>query len=82
MLKLLESIAVNPQEVADPASNPLRQVIINTHSPSIVSALPHDTLIITRSVREHGSTVAEFCCFDGTWRAKREESLVKSMRVI
>ncbi len=82
MLKLLESIAVNPQEAADPGSNPLRQVIINTHSPSIVSSLAHDTLIITRSVREHGSTVAEFCCLEGTWRAKRKESLVKSMRVI
>jgi predicted ATPase len=82
MLKLLESIAVNPDEAADPASNPLRQVIINTHSPSVVSSLAHDTLIITRSVREHGSTVAEFCCLEGTWRAKREESLVKSMRVI
>ena len=82
MLNLLESIAVNPQEAADQASNPLRQVIINTHSPSIVSSLAHDTLIITRSVRERGSTVAEFCCLEGTWRAKREESLVKSMRVI
>lgn len=82
MLKLLESIAVNPDEASDPVSNPLRQVIINTHSPSVVSSLAHDTLIITRSVREHGSTVAEFCCLEGTWRAKREESLVKSMRVI
>ena len=82
MLNLLESIAVSPQEAVDPASNPLRQVIINTHSPSIVSSLAHDTLIITRSVRERGSTVAEFCCLEGTWRAGREESLVKSMRVI
>ncbi|MFZ1811778.1 MAG: AAA family ATPase [Candidatus Nitrotoga sp.] len=82
MLKLLESIAVNPQEAADPGSNPLRQVIINTHSPSVVSSLARDTLIITRSVRERGSTVAEFCCLEETWRAKREESLVKSMRVI
>jgi predicted ATPase len=82
MLKLLESIAVNPDEASDPVSNPLRQVIINTHSPSVVSSLAHDTLIITRSVREHGSTVAEFCCLEGTWRATRVESLVKSMRVI
>ncbi len=82
MLKLLESIAVNPQEVADPVSNPFRQVIINTHSPSVVSSLVPDTLIITRSVKEHGSTVAEFCCLAGTWRANRDKSLVNSMRVI
>lgn len=82
ILSLLESIAVNSQDPADSLNNPLRQVIINTHSPSVVSSLSHDTLIITRPVRENGSTVAEFCCLDGTWRAKREESLVKSMRVI
>lgn len=82
MLSLLESIAVNSQEAADSSNNPLRQVIINTHSPSVVSSLSHDTLIITRPVRENGSTVAEFCCLEGTWRAKREETLVKSMRII
>ena len=82
MLSLLESIAVDSREPADSLDNPLRQVIINTHSPSVVSSLSHDALIITRPVRENGSTVAEFCCLEKTWRAKREESLVKSMRVI
>ncbi len=81
ILNLLESIAVDAQEATD-ASNPFRQVIINTHSPSVVSSLKPDTLIITRPVRENGSTVAEFCCLEGTWRAKRDESLVKSMRII
>ena len=82
MLSLLESIAVNSQETADSLDNPLRQVIINTHSPSVVSSLSHDALIITRPIRENRSTVAEFCCLEGTWRAKRDELLVKSMRVI
>ena len=82
MLSLLESIAVNSLEAADSLDNPLRQVIINTHSPSVVSSLSSDTLIITRQVRENGSTVAEFCCLEGTWRAKREVSSIKSMRVI
>ena len=54
----------------------------NPESPSIVSSLPHDTLIITRPARERGSSVAEFCCLEGTWRATRVASLVKSMRVI
>lgn len=82
MLNLLESIAVDTQEAADSSSNPLRQIIINTHSPSVVSSLSHDSLIIARPLREHGSTVVEFCCLEETWRAKREESLVKSMRII
>jgi predicted ATPase len=82
MLNLLESIAVDVNEATDLSSNPLRQIIINTHSPSVVSSLSHDTLIITRPVKENGSTVAEFCCLAGTWRANREESLVKSMRII
>jgi hypothetical protein len=82
MLSLLESIAVDAQEAADSLDNPLRQVIINTHSPSVVSSLSNDSLIIARPVREHGSTVAEFCCLEGTWRAKREESLVKSTKII
>lgn len=82
MLNLLESIAVDPFENIGSSDNPFRQVIINTHSPSVVSSLSHDTLIITRPIRVNGSTVAEFCCLEGTWRAKREESLVKSMRII
>jgi predicted ATPase len=82
MLSLLESISVDAQEAADSLDNPLRQVIINTHSPSVVSSLSNDSLIIARPVREHGSTVAEFCCLEGTWRAKREESLVKSTKII
>ncbi|MFY9260433.1 MAG: AAA family ATPase [Gallionella sp.] len=82
ILKLIQSIAVDTDEAADPIDNPFRQVIINTHSPSVVSSLPEDTLIITRPVKENGSTVAEFCCLDGTWRALREASLVKSMRII
>lgn len=82
ILDLLASIAVDAKEATDASANPFRQVIINTHSPSVVSSLPEDTLIITRAVRESGSTIAEFCCLEGTWRAKREASLVKSMRVI
>ena len=81
MLNLLESIAVNPDEAVDAKDNPLRQIIINTHSPSVVSSLKNDTLILTRPVRERGLTVAEFCCLDGTWRTMAS-SLVKPMPII
>ncbi len=80
ILNLLESIAVNPNEAVDATSNPLRQVIINTHSPGVVSALRNDTLIVTRPLRQNGATIAQFCCLAGTWRAQRE--LVRSMNVM
>lgn len=82
ILNLLQSIAVDADEATDPLSNPFRQVIINTHSPSVVSSLPADALIITRVLREDGANIAEFCCIEGTWRAKRDGVLIKSMRVI
>ncbi|UIN19447.1 AAA family ATPase [Herbaspirillum frisingense] len=82
ILNLLESIVVDPKAAVDGISNPLRQVIINTHSPSVVSSLKHDTLIVSRALKESGSYVASFCCLDHTWRANRETDLVNSMQVI
>jgi predicted ATPase len=82
ILNLLKSIAVNPGEPVDATSNPLRQVIINTHSPSVVSSLDDDTLIIVRPLRQKGITVADFCCLAGTWRSGRDQALVASMNII
>lgn len=82
ILSLLESIAVDPMASVEAKSNPLRQMIINTHSPSVVSALKNDTLILTRPARQKGITIAQFCCLDGTWRANRDAALVQSMQVI
>ena len=45
MLKLLQDIAVDPTESIGP-DNPLRQVIINTHSPDVVKQVPEDSLIV------------------------------------
>jgi predicted ATPase len=81
MLNLLESIAVNPEEAVDAKYNPLRQIIINTHSPSVVSSLKPDTLILTRPIKENGVTVADFCCLEFTWRTVGS-SLVKPMPII
>jgi predicted ATPase len=45
MLRLLQDIAT---DVSDPIGpdNPLRQVIINTHSPAVVSQIPDDSLLV------------------------------------
>lgn len=45
MIALLRDIAVDTQERCGD-DNPLRQIIINTHSPSVVSEVPDDSLVI------------------------------------
>ena len=46
MLKLLQDIATDTEEPIGP-DNPLRQVIVNTHSPAVVLQVPEDSLLIT-----------------------------------
>jgi predicted ATPase len=71
MLQLLRDIATDPDEPVGP-DNPLRQVIINTHSPVVVSEVPGDALVVAESretVREtHRFQRASFGCLPGTWR--------------
>jgi len=47
MLKLLKDIAVNADLPIGP-DNPLRQVIINTHSPTVVGEVDEDSLIFAK----------------------------------
>lgn len=79
MLKLLQSIAVDPDEPVGP-DNPLRQVIVNTHSPAVVQQIPDDSLLIAESretVRDGLSFKrACFCPLPDTWRAKAAPQLV------
>jgi hypothetical protein len=50
--------------------NPLRQVIINTHSPVVVSALDINDLLMARLIRRKGVSQTLFECVENTWRAK------------
>lgn len=71
MLKLLQDIATDVNEALGP-DNPLRQVIINTHSPAVVSQVPDDSLLVAESKEiVHGpylSKSVRFSCLPGTWR--------------
>ena len=73
ILSLLRDIATDTSEpVGD--DNPLRQVIVNTHSPAVVSQVPEDSLLVAESketVEEGGERFDRlFCsCLPGTWRA-------------
>jgi predicted ATPase len=73
MLRLLQEIATDPEEPAD-ETNPLRQVIVNTHSPSVVIAVPEDSVVLARAEKDiqhkQKFTKVAFACLPGNWRLK------------
>jgi len=75
ILKLLQDIATDPDEPAD-ESNPLRQVIVNTHSPSVVMAVPDDAILLAKPAKDIRDgkefTRVEFACLADNWRTKAE----------
>jgi predicted ATPase len=73
MLRLLQDIAADPQEPAD-ETNPLRQVIVNTHSPSVVMAVPEDSVLVAKPEPDMRNgerfTKVIFACMRGNWRTR------------
>ena len=78
MLSLLQDIATDTDEpVGD--DNPLRQVIVNTHSPAVVSQVPEDSLLVAESketVEDGGERFDRLscACLPGTWRAAEADA--------
>jgi len=78
MLQLLQDIAVDPDEPDGP-DNPLRQVIINTHSPLVVADVPDDCLVVAEPVDVDGSgfgfparvASVRFAALADTWRTEK-----------
>lgn len=70
LLALLDGLAADPSGVD--SENLLRQIIINTHSPSVVAHVTDQDLIVasTKKVRADGTfaPVANFEWLHGTWR--------------
>lgn len=74
MLDLLRDLSVDPDEEVG-ADNPLRQVIVNTHSPKVVAEVPEDALLMMKIVPgEDGQAVARLFPIGGTWRANDENT--------
>ena len=76
MLTLLQDIAVDTTEpVGD--DNPLRQVVINTHSPVVVAQVPDDAVVfaIPQQQAIAGAVMngVSFRPLAGTWRADKAE---------
>lgn len=71
MLRLLDDICTDTNEpvVED---NPLRQVIINTHSPAVVSQIPDDSLLVSKIKEFHEweriFTQVSYASLPKTWR--------------
>lgn len=76
MIDLLQSIAFDPDEpISD--DNPLRQVIINTHSPVVVAQVPDDSLLVAELKERiddsnHRFKTARFSWLPDTWRARAQ----------
>ena len=74
ILTLLSDIAVNTSEPAGP-ENPLRQVIVNTHSPAVLQEVPDDSVVFVKTresvdQQERPFMEAHAYCLADTWRAK------------
>ena len=79
ILKLLDDIAVDPDYAVD-ADNPLRQVIVNTHSPSVFQRVPEDSVVFVKisemkDRRGQLQVGSKFYCLSGTWREREAEML-------
>lgn len=55
MVSLLRDLAVDPFETPG-MDNPMRQVIVNTHSPAMVQLQRPDDLLLARTVQVRGPT--------------------------
>lgn len=81
ILDLLRSMAVDTSIAADSAAvvksgeavNPLRQVIINTHSPLVVRKLRPDDLLVAVPIRHHGASYTAFGALVNSWRTRQQE---------
>ncbi|MCB0677701.1 MAG: AAA family ATPase [Saprospiraceae bacterium] len=74
MISMLRNIPVDPFDI-EVESNPLRQVIVNTHSPGVVAEVPEESLVYVQSTefvrdgdRFKGTTVR---ALSGTWRTEK-----------
>lgn len=78
MIQLLQDIAVRVDEPVGPV-NPMRQVIINTHSPSVVACVPQETLLIAEGEETRKGALRDRALvlrgIRDTWRAKADPEL-------
>jgi predicted ATPase len=72
ILELLRDMAIDPNQSIDP-TNPLRQVIINTHSPIVVRNLEPNELLVAVPVRKSGGVFTAYGAMTNSWRLADSE---------
>lgn len=74
ILHILQEIAVNPNYPIG-RDNPLRQIIVNTHSPAVVAQVDVNSLLVIQLEEKNRNGLKfkapVFQCVRDTWRAKR-----------
>ena len=73
IINLLENIAFDFKHVIN-QNNPLRQVIVNTHSPMVVAEVPDDSLLFADFELRKGNKSVIFRPLKNTWRTKFPKS--------
>jgi predicted ATPase len=68
VVSLLRDMCVDPDAAVGP-ENPLRQVIINTHSPIVIGNVRADDVVFVQSTKAVGGGAIEFRAIKDTWRA-------------
>lgn len=78
ILRLLQYIATDTEEPIS-TDNPLKQIIINTHSPSVVMQVPDDSLLVAelRETVDSGQRFKRvtFGCLPDTWRSSTSDEV-------
>jgi predicted ATPase len=79
MIRLLQDLATDTGEAEEEGHQvPLRQVIINTHSPSVVMQVPDDSLVLAEpvDVMQNGQSfkALQLSCLPDTWRANESRA--------
>ena len=78
MLDLLQDLAVDPEDEVDD-ENPLRQVLINTHSPAVVAQVKESDLVVVFpeivSRNGHQGRQPGFRWLKDTWREKHRSEI-------
>jgi len=84
MIELLQDIATDVRESVD-SDNPLRQVIVNTHSPAVAQQVHEDALLVAEprelvcSGRRFNGV--RFSCLPDTWRTRKSQERVDTCKL-
>ncbi len=74
LMQLLHDYAVDPELPVDPSDNPLRQVILNSHSRDVVRELDAPDVLFVEAVQGSKGRHARVrpVAYDGTWRPEED----------